>query len=167
MSLDPSESPVPPAEAASSDSIGEPDLSHPGRAPLLGAALSSLGKNLLCGMRLALLRRTPMDRLSVSGGQLILLAAIDVLFAFGLDFVAVGVQGRLNAWGLPGTLFYLPLMLLAGYLIARSAHEPKLALTLPVALLSAGPYVSLITLALYPLESVLDLSHRATYFAYY
>jgi len=118
-------------------------------------------------MRLALLRRTPMHRLSVSGGQLILLSAIDVLFAFGLDFVAVGVHGRFNMWGLPGTLFYLPLMLLAGYLIARSAHEPKLALTLPIALLSAGPYVSLITLALYPLESVLDLSQRAIYFAYY
>ena len=59
-------------------------------------------------MRLALLRRTPIDRLRVSGGQLILLTAIDVLFALALDVAAIGVHGRFNLWGLPGTLFYLP-----------------------------------------------------------
>ncbi len=167
MSLDQSDSPAVPGQAPSSDPIGEPELSQPAPAHTLATALRGLRWNLRCGMRLALLRRTPIDRLRVSGGQLILLTAIDVLFAFALDVAAIGVHGRFNLWGLPGTLFYLPLMLLAGYLIARSAHEPRLALTLPIALLSAGPYVSLITLALYPLEGALDLSNQAAYFAYY
>src|SRR3954447_7180697 len=85
MSLDQSDSPAVPGEAPSSDSIGEPDPSLPARAHALAAALRGLRENLLCGMRLALLRPTPIDRLNVSAGQLILLTGIDALFAFALD----------------------------------------------------------------------------------
>jgi hypothetical protein len=123
--------------------------------------------NLLCGLRLAFFRRIGPDQLSVSVEQLIALAVIDLLLALTLDFSAVGLAGRFNPWGLPATFFYLPLTLLAGYLGARLAGQPQLALALPIALLSARQYVSLAVIGLYCAGSALDLSHRTAYWGYY
>jgi hypothetical protein len=126
-------------------------------------------RNLRCGLRLAFFRPVPLHRFSVHAEQLIALAVIDLLMAFTLDFILVGLPGRLNPWGLPGALFYFPLTLLAGFATARVARSPQLALALPIALLSAVQYVSLLAIALFPLGSALDLdlSHSAVYFAYY
>ena len=159
-----------PADAGAPGNIG--NLDRPGAAAATHAhaffaVLRGLRSNLWCGLRLALLKRVPLERLSVSVEQLICLAVIDLLLAAAADFAAVGLHGHFNGWGLPGTLFYLPLMLLAAYLVARRTRQPHLVLALPVALLSAGQYVSLVTIALYPLGDTLDLSHRASYFAYY
>lgn len=137
------------------------------REAVIGEFVRGLGTNLRSGLCLAFFQPITANRLSVSVEQLIALVLIDLLLTFAADFLAAGVHGRFNLWALPGALFYLPLTLLAGYLIGCVARDPRLALTLPVALLSAGQYVSIATVALYSVGSELDLSHRAVYFAYY
>src|SRR5690242_16986333 len=127
----------------------------------------ALAINLLCGLRLACFRRVPLERFCVSAEQLICLAVIDLLLAFAADFAAYGWPGRFNAWGLPGALFYLPLMLLAGVLVARRAGVPQLKLALPIAWLAAAQYVSLVTLVLSAASDGFDLTQRAVFLAYY
>ena len=156
------------AHAATDEPIaaaGDPDCGAQARPP--AGLLRGLRTNLLCGLRLAFFRRITLDRLNIGVEQLIALAAIDLILAFAFDVTTAGLQGRFNLWGLPGTLFYLPLTLLAGYLIARIARQPHLALALPIALLSAQQYVSIAAIALSPLSGMLDLTHSAVYFAYY
>src|SRR5690349_18802907 len=102
-------------DSASDAAKGEPAM-HCSEAPL-----RALGINLVCGLRLALFRRVPLQQLRVSVDQLVWLVGIDLLLVFCGDFAAAGLPGRFNAWALPGALFYLPLMLFAAYLIARRA----------------------------------------------
>jgi hypothetical protein len=162
---DSSTAPAPAARAELDAAPGGPDRATqaPPRVPLL----RGLRTNLLSGLRLAFFRRITPDMLSVSVEQLIALAAIDFIFSLLFDVTTAGLQGRFNLWGLPGALFYLPLTLLAGYLIARIARWPHLALALPIALLSAQQYVSIVVIALAPLSGMLDLMRSAVYFAYY
>jgi len=155
------------AHASTAEPVVTPGDPNPGgHTPPRASLRRGLRTNLLCGLRLALFRRITLDRLSISVEQLIALAVIDLILAFAFDLSSAGLQGRFNLWGLPGTLFYLPLTLLAGYAIARIAQLPRLALGLPIALLSAGQYVSIVAIALSPLSDVLDLTHSAVYFAY-
>src|SRR5690242_13897934 len=144
---------------------GEVTSSEPHISPSSGT-LGALGNNLLCGLRLALFRRVRLEQLRVSVDQLIWLVIIDLLLAFTADFAAAGLPGRFNAWGLPGALFYLPLMLFAAYLVARRACQPQLMLGLPIALLAAGQYVSLANVALALASGSIDFSGRAIGLAY-
>jgi hypothetical protein len=144
--------------------LPDPATPAPDARPAV-AMLHALRGNLGTGARLALLRPTTLERFTITPGQLIALTALSLLLAFAMDLAEGGLPGYFNVWGLPGAMFPLPLMLLAGFMVSRAA--PVSALAIPIALLSAMPYVSLLTLALYPLGRALDLSNDGIYYAYY
>ncbi len=119
--------------------------------------------NLRAGARLATLRSIAPNALYVSVEQLAAQVALDVVLSFLSDFLAVGVHGRFNAFGIPGAIFYVPCMLLAGYAVGRVARAPGLAVKLCIAWIAASQYVSLISLILSAtaMSDRIDLSHRA------
>jgi hypothetical protein len=139
------------------------------RSSALAGFFSALRRNLRAGAKLVLFRRVRPDDFSVSVEQLIALIAIDVLFMFLHDVVAVGLGGEVNRWGLPGALFCFPLLLLACYVVARLEHDTRLALTLPIAALAAAQYISVAGLLLYSANNLgwVNLSLRPVYFIYY
>jgi Peptidase C13 family len=131
--------------------------------------LADLLRNLRAGLRLALLLRVAPQAFVATAEQLIALVCVDVLSSLLSDMAYIGLDGRLNPWGLPGALFYLPLLLLASYVIARREKDIALLLLLPVCILAAGQYVTLATTALTVAadRGWLDLSARASYGVYY
>jgi len=65
--------------------------------------------------------------------MLVLLFATAVLFHFVRDFAVVGSEGALMLFGLPGVLFYVPILLAATVAIAWIAGRPEQALPLATA----------------------------------
>lgn len=102
-----------------------------------GTPISGFLKNLGAGLRVALLQRIAITDFAVSGGQLILLALVDLVLGFFAAYALIGPEGIFNYHDLPRVLFYLPLMLAAAYLIARHSGIPPLAIAIPIALISA------------------------------
>jgi Peptidase C13 family len=99
--------------------------------------LRNLRKNLRVGAHIAFLRH-PREAFSVSPEQLILLVLVDLLLSLLAGISYSGVDGYLNYYALPGALYYLPLLLLFGFLVARAGRHPSMALILPIAFVSAG-----------------------------
>ncbi|HTS51772.1 MAG TPA: hypothetical protein VMH26_00725, partial [Burkholderiales bacterium] len=128
---------------------------------------TDLLRNLRSGLRLALFRRVESHSFAASVEQLIALVLIDLVLNFLSDLSAWGTDGRLNFWGLPGALFYLPLLLLAAHVVSRRERDPALALQLSVAVLCARPYAILAAtvLGLAMDAGWLDLSERAQFMA--
>ncbi|MEO8629929.1 MAG: C13 family peptidase [Betaproteobacteria bacterium] len=119
--------------------------------------------NLRAGARLATLRSITPDALYVSVEQLAAQVVLDIVLSFMFDFFAVGVHGRFNTFGIPGAIFYLPCMLLAGYAVGRFDRTPGLALKLCIAWIAASQYVSLLSLVLSAAAASdrIDYSQRA------
>jgi hypothetical protein len=95
--------------------------------------LRSLGRNLRAGVRAALFVPTAPADWAASPGQLLalVLAGLAVHLCHGVAIEGPG--GSFSLAGVPQALFYVPLILLAGYLIALREAAPPLVL--PIALL--------------------------------
>jgi hypothetical protein len=124
---------------------------------------TDLLRNLRAGLRLAFFRRVEPQSFTASVEQLVALVLIDLALDSLSDLAASGLDGRLNFWGLPGALFYLPLLLLAAYIVSRRERDGALALLLPVAVLAARQYLTLAgaVLGLAADAGWLELSERA------
>lgn len=86
--------------------------------------------NLGSGLRLAFFFSIRAERIHASGLMLMQLFATAVLLHFVRDFAVVGTGGTLMLFGLPGVLFYVPVLLAAAVTIAWIAGSPALALPL-------------------------------------
>jgi hypothetical protein len=104
----------------------------------VSAFSAGLLHNLRAGLRLALFRRVEPLSFSVSVEQLVALVLIDLVLGFFSDLAQFGLDGYLNLWGLPAALFYLPLLLLAAYIVSRRTQDGAQVLLLPIAVLAAG-----------------------------
>ncbi len=109
---------------------------------------AGLLQNLRAGLRLALFRRVERQSFSVTVEQLVALVLIYLLLGFLSDLAEYGFEGRFNPWGLPGALFYLPLLLLAAYIVSRRAQDAALALLIPVAVLAVGQWIAVVSAVL-------------------
>ncbi|MBC7944374.1 MAG: peptidase [Burkholderiales bacterium] len=100
-----------------------------------------LGVNLKSGVRLAALmvRRLRLADFRVSPDQLIALATLQLTLNLLVSVAANGSDGVLNPAALPGEIFFIALLLLAGYLIARLQGDMSLALAIPVVALTTAP----------------------------
>jgi hypothetical protein len=85
--------------------------------------LADLGRNLRAGLRLAFFRRVEPRSFTATVEQFVALILIDLVLTCLADAAAAGLDGRFNPWGLPGALFYLPLLMLAGYVVARREED--------------------------------------------
>jgi len=99
-----------------------------------------------CGLRLAFFLAIRPERIHASGFMLVLLFATAVLFHFVRDFAVVGTEGTLMLFGLPGILFYVPILLAAAVAIAWIAGRPAHAL--PVATAFAALSLPILALEL-------------------
>jgi hypothetical protein len=109
----------------------EPPLAPGERTPAIERGFaSSLARNLRAGVRTALfLRTTPADW-AVSPGQLLALV-LAALALHALHGVAIeGPAGSVSLAAVPQVLFYVPLVLLAGSLIALREGAPPLVLSI-------------------------------------
>lgn len=89
--------------------------------------------NLKSGLRLAFFLPTRMEKIQASAPMLLLLFATAVLLHFARDFARVGPGGTLMLFGLPGVLFYVPVLLAAAVVVAWIARRPADALALATA----------------------------------
>jgi hypothetical protein len=134
-----------------------------------GSVLRHLGRNLRGGIKSAALLRVDPDTFHVSWAQLIALLMLTLAPPFLADFLAIGLQGRFAASGLPGALFLLPLAVIAASLLAYLARQAQQVLLLATAFVSLALWIDVAT-ELYQLA----LKHTGTphwprfgYFSYY
>ena len=120
----------------------------------VSAFSAGLLRNLHAGLRLALFRRVDPLSFSASVEQLVALVLIDLVLGLLSDLAQFGPDGYVNLWGLPAALFYLPLLLLAAYIVSRRARGRGLALLIPIAVLAAGQCIAVASIAL---SALMDL----------
>jgi hypothetical protein len=106
------------------------ERAQPADAPAPGP-VSAFGRNVRAAVRVALFRKTDAAQWAPSAGQLIALVLAGLALQFGFEF-ARSPEGALNLSGLPRALCYLPLLLLAAYLIARRESAPRLLLAIAI-----------------------------------
>lgn len=105
----------------------------------LRSFLRDCAANLGSGLRLALFRRVDPGDLRAAPGQLIGLAALQMLLDVAVSFVTNGPEGYFDPGGVPASLMFPTLLLLGGYLTSRLTRDPAATLALPVALLAPAP----------------------------
>jgi TPR repeat protein len=118
---------------------------HAGALAIGGAGEDGMGgrlrpalRNLGQGIRGALFARVSHGRIHATWGQLIFLSALALVVQFVIDFIDTGPKGEFVAFGLPGILFGLPLVLLASWAVTARAKRPEQALALAVVLSAIG-----------------------------
>jgi hypothetical protein len=99
--------------------------------------------NLKAGLRAAIFLKVDSSRFAVSEKQLLVLVGANLALTFLMNLIQVGINGELNLYYLPGTFFYLPLMVIASYWIAILESKHALKLSIPIALISAGLWIEL------------------------
>ncbi len=114
----------------------------------VSAFCAGLLRNLRAGLRLASFRRVHAQSFSATVEQFVALVLVYLVLTFFSDLAEYGFEGRFNPWGLPGALFYLPLLLLAAHIVSRRMRDGALALLIPIAVLAAGQCIAAASAAL-------------------
>jgi hypothetical protein len=100
-----------------------------------------LGRNLGAGLRAALFLPVRLDALCPGAGQLVALVGLGLALQLALDLARAGGQGSFDFYALPRMLFYVPLLLLAAWVIASRRRLPELLTAVPILFCSASlPY---------------------------
>ncbi|HEX7954201.1 MAG TPA: C13 family peptidase [Burkholderiales bacterium] len=95
-------------------------------------------QNLGAGVRLALFRRPVAGEIRISAGHLIAITASGLFVSFACALFVNGAEGSFDLQALPSELFWLPLALLAGYLVGRLTQDERYALLIPIAIGAIG-----------------------------
>jgi hypothetical protein len=103
-----------------------------------GSFRADLFLNLRSGLGLAGLQRTTPADFRPNGGQLAAVILVESLLDFLLRLAVVGRHGYLDVFELSASLFHVPVLLLAGVLIARLCRSDELALVIPLGLVGAA-----------------------------
>jgi len=103
----------------------------------LGAAPPDRGRcdlcrNLRAGLRTALFRRVRVDDFVATPTQLVLLVILGLALQIGFAVLRVGLDGHFDPTALPRALVYVPLLLLAAWLMAQRERRPQLLGAVPV-----------------------------------
>jgi len=116
----------------------------PGASPL-NAWLA----NLRGGLYLALLRRPGRVRFRLSTPQFIAIVATGLAVSTAGAFILAGADGRFDLQALPSELSWVPLTLLAGYLVSLALEDARYALLVPIAVGSMGVAFTLVADAIW------------------
>jgi len=110
----------------------------------------SLLTNLISGLRLALFRRSRLDRFSVNRDQFLLLLLFDLLLEIGTGYLLNLPAPAFQIYALPVYTFNSACLLIAIYLAARIIRRESAVLEAAVVILSLAPvWILLQTLARY------------------
>jgi hypothetical protein len=100
-----------------------------------------LRRNLITGLRAALFLPVRLEALRMGAGQVVVLVGLGLALQLALEVAGAGGQGGLDFHALPRTLFYVPLLLLAAWVIASRRRVPELLTAIPILFCSASlPY---------------------------
>jgi Peptidase C13 family len=111
---------------------------------MLRQFLKDLLRNLLAGLRLALLRRVGLLDFRVSASQFLALALFGGICGSLVDLAILSGAARFNGGGIGGQVRDTALLLLICWGIALWLRAPAVLLALPVVLLSAGWFPDLV-----------------------
>jgi hypothetical protein len=118
-----------------SDPVLSEAQAQPGAARIAAAAcgfIKGLRRNLATGSKVALFQPTEAQEWRATAGQFLAL----VLLGLGVELVrglaADGLYGSFNFAGLPRAVWFVPLVLLAGYLVSVRESAPPLVLGIAV-----------------------------------
>jgi hypothetical protein len=95
-------------------------------------------ENLAGGVRLALFRKPAAFAFHASAIQFIAIALTGLAVNCACSFALAGFGGTFDLLALPSELFWVPLGLLAGYLVARVMKDENYALLVPIVVGSIG-----------------------------
>ncbi len=107
-------------------------LALPGLEPHTGSGRSRPGPihNLYLGVRAALFMPIAQHGIRAGWGQFMALVGLGLLLQLAWDVAHVGRDGLLVLNAAPGALFYLPVLLIAAFMLARLAHASEQTLQL-------------------------------------
>jgi hypothetical protein len=105
--------------------------------------------NLRAGLHLAFFRHRAAFQFHVSPNHFIAIAATSIAVSGACSFVLAGFGGLFNAQALPSELLWVPLALLAGYLVGRVMNDDGYALLVAIALGSIGIAFSVVSSAIW------------------
>jgi hypothetical protein len=145
--------------ACCSTSIGAPIWSAEAMAadPLRPSGVGSIGRNLMGGWRLSLLRRVGRGDFAPSADAFALLVLVNLLVFLVLGLMSAGLAGEFNFDELPRSLMFVPLTLAFGLLVERGGAGQGTLPLMSVALAAAGVVVSIVI-------GLLDLFLQHQYF---
>ncbi len=105
--------------------------------------------NLRAGLYLAFFRHRAPFQFHVSPAHFIAMAATSIAVSGAFSFVLAGPGSLFNAQALPSELLWVPLALLAGYLVGRVTTDDSYALLVAIALGSIGIAFSVVSSAIW------------------
>lgn len=114
-----------------------------------GGAVKDWLRNLAAGVSLALFRRPGAHAIRTSANHLIAVAASSLFVSFACSYALVGAQGSVNLQALPTEVFWLPLALLAGYLIGRVTQDAGQALRVAIVVGAIGIPLTIVSSAIW------------------
>ena len=106
----------------------------------MSALFADFTANLRCGLRAMLLRRVTLDDCRISPDQFVML--VGVIFAARLltELGFSGFDGYLNFYALSVAITLVAALMLAAFIAARLAQDPRLLLGYPILLLAMEPF---------------------------
>ena len=114
----------------------------------IGASLTTLARALRAGVKLVALRPTARADVPPSPELFAALIMLDLALMLGFNVAAFGINGSFNAYEIPRSLLFVPLVLALGLFVQRIERSTHL-LVLPVAYAAASVIMTVITSALY------------------
>lgn len=102
------------------------------------SALAAWLANLRSGLYLALFRAPGASPFYLSAPQFIAIVATSLAASAAGAFILAGEDGRFDPQALPSELSWVPLALLAGYLVSRAVKDARYVLLVPIATGSIG-----------------------------
>lgn len=102
-------------------------------------------ENLAGGVRLAFFRGPTAYAFHVSAMQFIAMALTGLAVSCACSFALAGFGGTFDLQALPSELFWVPLALPAGYLVARVMKDERYALLVPILVGSIGIVLTLVS----------------------
>jgi len=106
--------------------------------------LRDFGCNVLGGLRLAVFMRVREEDLRASWSQLVALIALDLAVTLAGDVATVGLNGQFSSYNLPGVLFYVPLAIIAAWVLCALARRPQQVLPLVIAMYALAIAISVV-----------------------
>jgi hypothetical protein len=107
-------------------------------------ALAALGRNLVAGLRLALLVRVERRAFRVSAAQLLLIVLVSAAIDVCADWLRAPQDARFSLLGVHGELYALGLLVLSSALIAMLRRERDIYLALPIMILASYPAIQIL-----------------------
>src|SRR5262249_54041228 len=106
--------------------------------------LRGLRRNVRAGFKLAVFRRVGIDDVDASWGHVVALIALDLAVLLAIGVGNVGLKGGFSVYALPGSVFFVSLILVAAWALCALARRTEETLALMVMLLALDVAITVV-----------------------